>query len=124
MGSIENQNTVKHGGAGAMDRISKGKPFIGIAYEAQKEVEAELAESGLGAMMERDAIRLQTATELYWNAVQKAAEDGDIAKLDRYIARLGWVAGASIRAWEAVHRMQSKKKGGDVIDLLSGGNND
>lgn len=124
MGNIGNQNTVKHGGAGAIKRISEGKSFIGIAYEAQKEVEAQLAESGIDSMMQYDAIRLQAATNLYWDAIQKAAEDGDLAALDRYIARLGWLAGVTIRAWEAVKRLQSKKQGGNVIDLLGGGKHD
>ena len=124
MADIGNQSRVVHGGAGAMQRISEGKSFLGIAAETEKEITAELAESGLASMVERDAIRLQTAADLYYGAVLKAAADGDIALMDRYVARFGWIAGVTIRAWETVNRLQSKKAGGNVIDLLGGGKHD
>lgn len=124
MAEIGNQQTVKHGAEGAIRRISEGKPFLGIAAEREKEITAELAESGIPAIMERDAIRLQTAADLYFDAVQKAVQDGDLAAVDRYIARFGWIAGVTIRAWDAVLRLQSKRNGKDVIELLSGGKHD
>lgn len=97
-----NQNATKHGGEGAIRRISEGKPFLGLAADEQKAIEAELQASGQAEIVKGDAIRLQTAVNLYWNAVLKAAQDGDIAALDRYVARYGWLSGVTLRAWQQV----------------------
>jgi len=104
MGHRGNQNGLKHGGEGAVKAIQHGKPFQGLAAQEEENVAADLEAQGRAAMVEEQATRLHTAARLYWAAVQKAADSGDLQKLDAYIARFGWLASASLRAWEQVRK--------------------
>jgi len=122
------QNALKYGGEGAVRRISTGKPFIGLAAEEEKAVTAELAERGVAELNKSVAIRLQTASNLYWNAICKAAQDGDIVALDRYIARYGWLAGKAMLGWAQVSkddkdRAKSAMGIVDVLKAMYGGEN-
>jgi hypothetical protein len=71
-------------------------------------------------MVEKNAVRLQVASELYWNAVQKAAESGDLKKLDHYISRFGWLAGASLRAWAQLRQEERRRPTADITTILRG----
>jgi hypothetical protein len=104
-----NQNGLIHGGEGAVKAIQRGEPFHGLAAETEQAVSAELADSGSYSMIEKNAIRLQTASELYWGAIMKAAEAGDLHSLDHYVARFGWLASVSLRAWAQVRQEQRRK---------------
>jgi hypothetical protein len=117
----ENQANVKHGGEGAIKRIAEGKEFIGLAAEEQKAVETEFQGAGQSALVVKNAIRLQTALNLYWGAVQKAAQDGDLAAFDRYIARYGWLAGVTLRALAQVAQDEQKaaRRGEGIVDVLA-----
>lgn len=119
-----NDHAVKHGGAAAIRSISEGKPFTGLAADAQKEVESDVEMKGQSEMMRENAVRAQTAVRLYWNAIGKALEDGDLALLDHYVARFGWLVGVANRAWELAGKDLPDKKRANVIDLLRGDNND
>lgn len=115
-----NQRALKHGGEGAIRRISEGKPLIGAAYEEQKRVEADLAEVGIDGLVQDDAIRLQTACNLYWTAIEKAAQEGNLAALDRYIARFGWLVGVTLRAlaqMKANEKARAKTAAG-IVDVM------
>lgn len=114
----KNQSATKHGGEGAIRRISKGEPFIGIALDAQHAVEARLEAQGLESIVRENAIRLQAATDLYFGAVMKAAEEGDKAAFDSYIARYGWICGVTLRAWAQV-KQDRKGKGGRLPEVLA-----
>jgi len=103
------QNGLKHGGEGAVKAIQKGDPFHGLAAETEQAVSAELVNSGAYSMIEKNAVRLQTACELYWGAIMKAAETGDLQSLDHYVARYGWLASVSLRAWAQVRQEQRRK---------------
>ena len=103
------QHGLVHGGEGAVKAIQRGEPFRGLAQREEQTVQADYAEQGRAAMVEENAVRLQTACRLYWNAVQKAADDGDLVKLDSYIARFGWLAGASLRAWAELRKEEKSK---------------
>jgi hypothetical protein len=116
MANKGNQNSIKHGGEGAIRRISEGKPLIGMAHDMELTVKDDLETKGRAALVVQTAIRLQAAAELYWNAVSKAAQDGNIDALDRYIARYGWLAGVSLRAWAQV-KQESKDDKGNLVDL-------
>ena len=111
----ENQDAkIVHGGAGAVRRIQEGKPFVGLAAQEERQVVADLEDQGRAALVKENAVRLQTAVRLYWGAVQTAADAGDLAALDKYCKRFGWLAGSALRAWAQV-----KADGGDdgnVID--------
>lgn len=88
-----------HGGESAVKSIQRGESFTGLAAQEERTVTADLETRGRREMVREQCIRLHTASRLYWNAVQSAADAGDLAKLDGYIARFGWLAGASLRAW-------------------------
>lgn len=115
----DNQSAVKHGGEGAIRRISEGKPFLGLAADEQRAVENQEQNEGRAALVKMNAIRLQTALNLYWLAVEKAAADGDLPGFDRYVARYGWLAGVTLRAWAEVAK-EAKKDKKNVIDWLQG----
>ncbi len=116
-----NQSAVKHGAEGALRRRNEGKPFIGLAAEEEKAVLADLQEMGIAELVKRDAIRLQTITNLYYAAVQKAAETGDIMAFDRYVARLGWLAGVTLRAWQQVTNDQkdAAKSAAGIVNVMT-----
>ncbi len=108
----DNQNAVKHGGAGAIKRLTTGQPFIGMAHDA--EVQEEYKTDGPGAPELRDAQRLQAAAELYWNAVSKAAEAGDLQAIDKYIQRYGWLASLALRAWTEIRKREKNENRRDL----------
>lgn len=110
-----NQSAFKHGGEAAVSAISKNVPFKGVAKEAQERVESQLSLVGsLG--VEKDLMtRLVTATNLYWDAINKAAQEGDLIALDRYIQRFGWLATSSLRALKQVADHE-KERGNDPVD--------
>lgn len=112
-----------HGGGAAEARIQRGEPLTGPAREAELAVYEELAMTGRAAVVKRNAARLQAAADLYWSAISKlmaiVEEEGQpanhyIKKLDGYIARFGWLAGASLRAWAQVK--EEEPDGGVVVD--------
>lgn len=115
------QNALKYGGEGAIKRISEGKPLLGIAAEEEKAVTAELADKGVSDIVRADAVKLQAAANLYWNAVMKAAQDGDITALDRYVARFGWLQGVTLRAWMQVRNDEKDAAKGQtsLVDVLA-----
>ena len=105
---------LRHDGEQALHAISKGEPLRGLAAEAERAVRDELESEGRHALVVRNAIRLQTAADLFWNAVAKAAEDRDLKSLDRYLARFGWLASSALRAWAQVK--QERPDGANVLD--------
>ena len=118
-----NQNAVKHGGAGAIKRITTGQPFIGMAYDAEVQVQDEYKTDGPGALELRNAQRLQAAADLYWNAVSKAAESGDLQTIDKYIQRYGWLASLSLRAWTEIRKRERNENrrdlGASIIEVVN-----
>ena len=119
-GPKNNKNAQTHGGGAAIDKIRKGEPLTGLAAEAEQNAIAELENKGVDSMAERNAVRLQAASDLYWNAVLKAAQDNDLEALDRYVARFGWLAGCTLRALEQVKkaRRDSMKKGVSIDAVI------
>lgn len=107
-----NQNAVKHGGEAAVKAIQSGAPFAALAAQTEQAVEADLDLGGRVALVKELAVRLQTASRLYWDAIQAAAERAQddeqwLQKLDGYIARYGWLAGHALRAW-GQHRAEEQ----------------
>lgn len=109
-----NGNAVKHGGEAALDRIKTGEALTGPAREAELAAIDEFNTAGRQSLVLRNALRLQAACDLFWQAVNGAAEAGDLEALDRYVARFGWLAGASLRAWAQV--AQEEKEAGQALD--------
>lgn len=116
-----------YGGEKAVKALTHGEPLTGLAAAAQADVETRLETEGRESIMRLNAIRTQAAAELYWNAIQKAAQDGDLAALDQYIARFGWLSGVAMRAWQTLAANERGKTSATVLDVLQsmkGGDND
>lgn len=112
-----NQNAKVHGGEGALSAIRNGTELTGPARDAELQVYTELANEGRSAIVTRTAVRLQAACDLFWFALVEAGERGDLAAMDRYVARFGWLAGASLRAWAQV-RDEAKGADDGSIEVL------
>ena len=118
----------KHGGAGALKKVTRGIEFSGIAAAKEFEVRADYETQGPGAVILRNAVRLQVVSELYYDAIAKAAQDHDQAKLESALKVWGWVTNSSVRAWDLVRR---EMKGSDqaamtktVLDAIKAAQND
>lgn len=109
-----NTNAMTHGGEAALNAIRSGQPLTGPAREAELAAIDEFNTAGRQSLVLRNAIRLQAVTDLFWAAVNGAAERGDLQALDRYVARFGWLAGATLRAWAQVKEEQ--KDAGNALD--------
>jgi hypothetical protein len=107
-------NLAAHGGEGGIKRLADGQPFTSVALEKQREVEAELAEAGISEIVERAAVRLQTVSDLFYNAVMAAGERGDFDTLDKYSQRFGWLQSKALLAWQQVRA--NRKASGAAID--------
>lgn len=93
-----NQLAVKHGGEAGIKALTTGEPFTGLAKQAEDNARERLETDGRVAVVRETAIRLQAVADLFYAAVQKAADDGNLALLDRYAARYGWLAASALRA--------------------------
>ena len=113
-----NQTTLKHGGEGAIKAIQHGTEFTATVKDAENDVRAELESVGSLEMIRKNAIRLQTACDLFWGAVLKAASEGDIPHLNGYLARFGWLAGVSLRAWSELAKLEHKAKRQSLNEML------
>lgn len=109
-----NTNATKHNGEAAVKAIQHGQALTGPARDAELAVYTELANEGRPAIVTRTAVRLQAACDLFWAALVDAGERGDLQALDRYVARFGWLAGASLRAWAQVR--DEEKDAPDGLD--------
>lgn len=116
---------LKHGGGSAIKEIQHGLPLSGLAAEEERAVTVELEQSGIDAIQEKNAIRLQSVANLYWDAIQKCAAEGNLALLDGYVQRLGWLIGTASRQWLQVQAnrdaaLRGRKIGaGEVLDAIT-----
>lgn len=113
---------VVHGGEAARRDLRHGRPFTGLAAEAEQGVRAELAEPGGRAELTAElATRLHAATRLFWGGIQAVADqaaEGDaeaLTRLDAYLGRFGWLAGAALRAWAQVGQNE-KDRAAQALD--------
>jgi len=120
-----NVYALKHGGEASVKAIQQKLPFTGLAAQAETGVLADLEAEGRAVMISELAIRLHTASRLYWAAVVSLADkakddDQALKRFDTYISRFGWLAGAALRAW-AQHRDETKDTPTDalLIDAMS-----
>lgn len=114
-----NQAALKHGGEPAIVAIKAGTEFTGPARLAEIEVYKELASEGRPAIVLRLAVRLTAASDLFHAAMIEAASRGDLEKMDRYVARFGWLAGASLRAWAQVAQEEKNSDDSGIIEALA-----
>ncbi len=103
-----------HGGATAYQAIVEGESFRGLAAREELSVKRELEEVGSLQIIVTGAVRLQTAANLYWAALCKAAQDGNLEALDRYVARFGWLQSKALTAWTQL-RQEERQNPGELI---------
>lgn len=108
------RNALQHGGAAARVALTKDIEFTGPAHEAELAVREELATDGRVSIMERLAIRLTAACDLYYNAVVDAANRGDERSYHSYLKSFGWLASKSLAAWVIVGQEQAEQD--DALD--------
>jgi len=117
-----NQNRTVHGGAAGVKALTRGEEFTGLPALRETEVRNELAEQGRPVIVIRNAVRLQTVADLYFDAAIAAMQAGELQKADGYIKQYGWLAGAALRAWGAVatdEKDAARGGGASVIDVLN-----
>ena len=112
---VGNQNSAVTGHRGAERALEKGAPFRGLALVKEAEVEAELELDGVDALLVRDAVRLQTVTDLYYDAILCASSRGNLKTLDRYLTRHASLTARAMAAWETIREMQ-RRAGDDALD--------
>ncbi len=109
-----------HGGRGAIKRIAQGKELVGLAAEAQKEVQARVADHGVDGELRRNAERWQAAADCYFNALMAALQQGDIEQATGLLAKWGWSTNSVIRAWSIVKQSEKRHDDtGKIIDALA-----
>lgn len=117
------QFTPVHGGEKAIKQLAHGDPLTGLAAESEAAVRLELANDGISGIVERDAVRLQAVADLFYQALQAAADAGNLDKVESYAQRFTWITAAALRAWAASKDLAKSEGKNTVIDLLKGGKN-
>lgn len=98
----DNERALTHGGARALEALSKGKPYKGLVAELELDIQALYEAHGRLLMLERLAIRTHTVAEVFWGAFIKAVDSGEFDKVDHCAKRYGWLSGAAGRLWAQV----------------------
>jgi hypothetical protein len=111
-----NDAAQKHGGAGAVRALAKGEPFSALAAEQEQQVKSEYTTGGEGALLKRNATRLQTAADLYYQAVI-GAESAEA--MTSYLKVWVWLTNSTVRAWEAVGRAKESDRDINAIDVIN-----
>ncbi len=107
-----------HGEQGALKAIRHNKPFSGLAKIAEGEIEKRLQMEGIEGELVRDAKRLQTVSDLYFDAFAKAMQDGDHEKATGYLKVWGWVTNSAVRSWELVRKFKPKGHEAEIINII------
>lgn len=95
-----NTNSLQHGGAAARKALTTDTEFTGPARLAELAVRDELYLSGRVSVVERAAIRLQAASDLYWAALCDAGERGDVKAVNGHAKTFGWLQSKALAAWQ------------------------
>jgi hypothetical protein len=120
MGTLGKQNAIKHGGDGAIKRLSDSQPFLGVAHETELTVTGELEREGLINVYKKRAIRLQTVADLFYQAILGATT---LEKLDSLVQRYGWLQNSALRALLVIQDLErhSKKFDASYIQVNDNG---
>jgi len=115
-----NRLAEKHGAAAGEKALQTGEDFHGPAIVAQVEVHATYEEKGAAYMVERGAERLQAVTDLYYDAILAASQNGStIAVLDGFVARFGWLQGKALTAWDVLRKGSKKaNKAAAILEAM------
>jgi len=107
-----------HGGAKALWDFQRDREFTGLAYDKQQEIQATYESAGPAALIVKNAVRLQTINELYYDAVMKAANDKDVEYMTSLLKVWGWVVNSSIRALELAHKLDKPDHTAAITAML------
>jgi hypothetical protein len=107
----------KHGGAKAIKDLQHGTEFTGLALQTQNDIRIEYDTLGPGSLIAKNAIRLQTASELYYNAFMKSASDGDLDGMDSYLKVSTWLTNSADRALELAIKYDKKDDRTDLVGV-------
>ena len=116
MPRVGNKNRETHGAGAAEVALTTGADLSGLALQAEQNVNAELETAGIGAIVRRDAIRLQTVADLYYAAIMGA---DTLDKLDSLVKRYGWIQASALRAWQQVQDTDRQHKPIDLSTVLA-----
>jgi hypothetical protein len=105
---------LKHGGAAARRSLTSGDEFTGIARVAELAVQTELEVNGRMAIVERAALRLQAAADLYFAAFSDAGEKGNSRLAHSYVKTFGWLQAKALSAWSQLRDEQADEP--DALD--------
>ncbi len=104
-----NTNAQKHGGEAGIKSLTSGCPLVGLAHESEERVKAELKQIGAAGLLERSAVRLQSVADLFYSALEAATQADDIAALDRFATRYGWLQSSAARLWLELRKNDGKQ---------------
>ncbi len=109
------------GAEAAVRALSRGEPFTGLAARELCEVIQTFEDEGRLEIMKHNAYRGQATANLFWQAIQKAADEGDLQRLDEYVKRFGWLLGVVTRLWqaEAIEEKAAKGNSTEVDAILA-----
>ena len=108
-----------HGARGALKRIDQGKPMVGLAKAAQDEVLDRLDADGMEGELQRNAVRLQVVSDLYFAALTKVLQDGDHDKATEYLSKWGWITAKTNLAWQAALKLKPKDDRASMTEVLA-----
>lgn len=104
----------KHGHERAVKALTSGADLRGLAANLEEAARVELATHGRRAILERNALRLQAVSDLFYGLLLGAMERGEVDDVDRFTRRFGWLTGSAQRAWEQVAKESDPDA--DVLD--------
>lgn len=108
---------LKHGGSGAETRLTKGREFVGVARETEIAVTQELESDGLAGVYRKRALRLQTVSDLYYQAILGAENIDD---LDKFVKRYGWLQASALRSLVMLKELEKDQdQNAGVSDIIA-----
>jgi hypothetical protein len=110
-----NQSGLIHGAGAGEVALTKQQDFTGMAAQQEIAVREEAEAAGIPSIIRRDAIRLQTVADLYYQAILGAT---DMDRLDTLVKRYGWIVNSAMRAWAQVQNVEGKRELVDVSEVL------
>jgi hypothetical protein len=108
------QTNLQHGGAAARKALTTQAEFTGPARQAELAVRDELYVNGRLSVVERAAVRLQAASDLYWGALCDAGERGDVKSVNSHAKTFGWLQSKALAAWQQLKLEMADQDDGSI----------
>ena len=114
-----NRVSTKHGGDGALLRLGRGLPLVGMGAEIELVVRAELEEGGTRALLADEVVRIATVSRLFYRAFLTAEAAGDLKLIERYAGRSGYLANATVQCLSKLAELEEKQSRGDYASVIA-----